>query len=159
MKSPINLVSVSLSFLLISPTAFPLKNAFAHTNEGHNHHNHESHSMEHHHQKLDVSNHDLIPTVQIEAMKDDKKGWNLKIITENFDFAPQEINQESSINQGHGHLYINGEKVTRIYGNWYYISDLPKGENEIKITLNTNLHEDLIYQGTIIGDRTVIINE
>jgi len=115
--------------------------------------------MDHHHQAIDVSSHNFVPAVNIEAIKDNKEGWNLKIVTENFDFAPQEVNQESSINQGHGHLYINGEKITRIYGNLYHISDLPKGENEIKITLNTNLHEDLIYQGTIIGDRTIIINE
>ncbi|AUC62183.1 hypothetical protein AA637_13970 [Cyanobacterium sp. HL-69] len=156
MKSRINLSLLALSCVFISSSSFSLENAFAHSNQEHNHHNNQ---MDHHHQAIDVSSHNFVPAVNIEAIKDNKEGWNLKIVTENFDFAPQEVNQESSINQGHGHLYINGEKITRIYGNWYHISDLPKGENEIKITLNTNLHEDLIYQGTIIGDRTIIINE
>ncbi len=86
------------------------------------------------------------------------KGWNLNIETTNFTFAPETVNQESSPNQGHAHLYINGEKITRIYSNWYHLPELPKGDNEIKITINTNLHEDLIYQGKVIGDRTSINN-
>jgi len=117
------------------------------------------HSAGHSHKILDISDHDLIPTIKIHAYPDKMKGWNILIETTNFTFAPETVNQESSPNQGHGHLYINGEKITRLYSNWYYISDLPKGDHEIKITLNTNLHEDLIYQGQIIGDRTSINNK
>ncbi|WP_241735265.1 hypothetical protein [Cyanobacterium stanieri] len=151
-------MSFGLSFVLLSSSVLVTKNTFAHTNKDNNHHNSPSSSHSHSHKSIDISNHDLIPNIEIEVMEDTMTGWNVKIITDNFTFAPETVNQESNINQGHAHLYINGEKITRIYDNWYYISDLPKGENEIKINLNTNLHEELIYQGTIIGDRTVIIN-
>lgn len=160
MRSPTNLFSFSLSLLLVSLPFAGVRSVTASENQGNeeHHHTHENKNA-HHHKSIDISNHNLIPDVQIEVLEDTMTGWNVKISTENFNFAPDTVNQESSINQGHAHLYINGEKITRIYGNWYYISDLPKGENEIKINLNTNLHEELIYQGEIIGDRTVIIND
>ncbi|AFZ47481.1 hypothetical protein Cyast_1519 [Cyanobacterium stanieri PCC 7202] len=159
MRKTINLFSFSLSCLLISLSVSGIRYGIAHENQGNQHHHTQENEHHHHHTSIDVSDHNLIPRVQIEVLEDAMKGWNVKISTENFDFVPDTVNQESSINQGHGHLYINGEKITRIYGNWHYISELPKGENEIKITLNTNLHEELIYQGEIIGDRTVIIND
>lgn len=114
---------------------------------------------DHSHKTLDISANSAIPTIKIEVYPDKMKGWNLEIKTTNFTFNPETVNQDSNPNKGHAHLYINGKKVTRIYGNWYHISELPKGENEIKVTLNTNLHEDLIYQGNVINDRVMINNQ
>lgn len=129
-------------------------------------HNSQSHSIEmkkegdhHQHKTLEISANSPIPQVEIIAYSDPIKGWNLEIKTTNFNFNPELINKDSNPNEGHAHLYINGEKVTRIYSNWFYISELPKGKNEIKVTLNTNQHEDLVYQGKIIGDTMTIDNQ
>ena len=113
----------------------------------------------HSHKALDISDNSDIPTLAINASPDAIKGWNLEIKTTNFTFTPENLNQASIPNQGHAHLYINGKKVTRIYGNWYYISELPKGDNKIKVTLNTDNHENLVYQGQIISDRIIIKNK
>ena len=149
-----------LSFFL--PEQLFLANAQSHSMDSSNHNHNHSDSAEiqenhHHHKTIEIPSDSDIPTVQIIAYPDTVEGWNLQIKTTNFDFAPESVNKDSNFDQGHAHLFINGQKVTRIYSNWHYISELPQGENEIKVTLNTNQHEDLAYQGKIIED-TIIIN-
>jgi hypothetical protein len=151
---------IFFSMLLLS-LALPLTIAEVQAQHNHNHqqNHHEGKSDNHHsHKTLDISDKSVIPTVKIEVSPDKMKGWNLEIKTTNFTFNPKMINEDSNPNNGHAHLYINGKKVSRIYGNFYYISELPKGENEIKVTLNTNLHEDLIYNKNVIGDQVMINN-
>ncbi|BAQ66347.1 hypothetical protein [Geminocystis sp. NIES-3709] len=121
------------------------------------HNQNNTQSDNHHtHKSIDVSNNSQIPSVKIKVFPDTIKGWNLEIETTNFIFKPETLNRESNSNEGHAHLYINGKKITRIYGKWYHIPDLPKGKNEIKVTLNTNLHEDLIYNGNVISDQIIV---
>jgi hypothetical protein len=113
---------------------------------------------EHHHNLLDVSSHSHVPKVELKVYPDKLKGWNLEIKTTNFTFTPENLGIGNNPSHGHAHLYVNGQKITRIYSNWYYISELPSGENEIKVTLNTDSHQDLVDQGQIIGDRIMINN-
>ena len=110
----------------------------------------------HHHKTVVLSDNQPIPDIDLVVYKDSLKGWNLQIKLENFEFAPEMANQENQLNKGHAHLYINGEKITRLYGDWYYLGDLPPGTNEIKVQLNTNSHESLMYQGKLIEDTEVI---
>ena len=65
----------------------------------------------------------------------------------NFEFAPERVNQASVVTEGHAHLFINGEKITRLYGPWYYLSLLPVGEHELRVELNGNGHETLSAGG------------
>ncbi|BAQ62800.1 hypothetical protein GM3708_3206 [Geminocystis sp. NIES-3708] len=154
---------VFFSIFISSSLFFPMTVLKAQAQAQHNH-NHEQNNYQeksenvHHHQTLDISNKPYIPTIKINVVPDKMKGWNLEIKTTNFTFNPETLNEDSNPNKGHAHLYINEEKVTRIYSNWYHISELPKGENKIKVTLNTNLHEDLIYHGNVIGDQVIIMN-
>lgn len=147
---------LSLSFTLTGLFNYPL--TLVKAGDNHNHHNINSSDNNHSHQTLDISNLAQIPTIKIEVFPDKVKGWNLYLNTSNFEFISPTL-ENSNPNQGHGHLYINGEKVGRIYSNWFYLPELPKGDNEIKVTLNTNNHQDLIYNGKVIGDRIVIKNK
>jgi hypothetical protein len=97
-----------------------------------------------------------VPSVDLVIHEDSVKGWNLELKVSNFNFAPEKINQESNLKEGHAHLYINDQKITRIYGNWYYLPELEPGTNEIKVTLNTNEHENLIYNNSPIQDLEII---
>lgn len=98
----------------------------------------------------------LAPTLSIDIIKDKKAGWLLKLNTMNFQFTPEDANTPHVDNQGHAHLYIDGEKITRLYSNYYYLSDLPKGKHEIKVTLNSNNHEDFTLNGEIIESTKTI---
>ena len=94
------------------------------------------------------------PSVKIRLEKDahTKGALNLFLDLKNFRFAPEEVNKTSKINEGHAHLYLNGKKLTRLYSASYFMDKLPKGNLEIRVTLNTNMHEDLSYLGKLVQD-------
>jgi hypothetical protein len=110
----------------------------------------------HEHKTVIISEDQPIPTIDLVVHQDTIKGWNLEVELNNFIFTPEMVNQENELNKGHAHLYINGEKVTRLYGNWYYLKELPVGKNEIRVIINTNQHEELIYQDNVIQDIEII---
>ncbi len=111
-----------------------------------------THQHSHHqHQQLDVSGLENIPAIKIKLQPDAKSGWNLQIITENFEFAPDQVNQPHQMGKGHAHLYIDGKKIGRLYAHWRHISALSVGKHQIKVTLNTNDHQDYAKNGVVIG--------
>lgn len=82
-------------------------------------------------------------------------GYNLEIITARYDLGPPpktfttmedlmaaHRNEETCFLQGHAHLYINGEKVTRIYGRQLHLPAelFTDGMNQMNITLNNHAH-------------------
>lgn len=86
-----------------------------------------------------------VPTVSLDVKPDAMSGWNLQVKVTNFAFAPERVNTKGVTTEGHAHLYIDGKKVTRLYGPWYYLSNLSPGQHTITVTLNGNGHEELIY--------------
>lgn len=108
----------------------------------------------HHHGLLDVKEQwpdAAIPNIEIEVLADSMSGWNIKIITENFDFAPDKVNQDATPNEGHAHLFVDNYKFARLYGNWYHLKALTPGKHEVKVTLNANDHSSLGFQGKEIS--------
>ncbi len=111
---------------------------------------------QHNHKTVMIEEGQPIPNLDLVVYEDAIKGWNLEIKLDNFQLTPQDVNSDNQLNQGHAHLFINGKKVTRIYSNWYYLETLPTGSNEIKVSLNTNSHDFLMYQGKMIEDTEII---
>ena len=157
---------------LVSATAIACGHHSIQKSHGDEHKGHEAHH-EHHNQKLVIPENAPVPTVDLIVHPDSHgsspengnrdasaqgadNGWNLEIQVTNFRFAPENVNQESNYEEGHAHLYINGEKITRLYGNWYYLKELPSQRNEVKVSLNANGHEILTYQGKPIEDLEII---
>jgi hypothetical protein len=101
----------------------------------------------HTHEQREVPAGEAVPSVRLVIHPDAHQGWNLEIETTNFQFAPEHINQSSQIHEGHAHLYLDGVKLTRLYGNWFYLNPLEPGTHEITVTLNTNTHETLAVNG------------
>ncbi len=83
------------------------------------------------------------PGLDIKLTKDPKAGWNLQVIPQNFRFAPEHASTADVDGEGHAHVYINGIKLGRLYGNWLHIGELPKGAVEVKVSLNANSHSAL----------------
>lgn len=105
----------------------------------------QSRTEEHHHESsLEVS---AETTVALDVQPDTVSGWNVRIDTSNFTFAPEHAGSTHVEGEGHAHLYVDGQKVARVYGNWYHLESLSPGTHEIKVTLNANSHEVLSYQG------------
>ncbi len=97
-----------------------------------------------------------VPAVDIEVLADPADGWNLHIKTTNFRFTPENVGGLPRDGEGHAHLYINGEKVTRVYGLWFHIISLPAGPCEVAVTLNGNDHRILAAGGRIISASEVV---
>jgi len=83
------------------------------------------------------------PGLEIALIQDPMAGWNLHVIPQNFRFSPENASAADKDGEGHAHVYINGEKLARLYGNWMHIPDLPKGEVEVSVSLNANSHSPL----------------
>ncbi|MFC6636293.1 hypothetical protein GV827_03130 [Sulfitobacter sp. JBTF-M27] len=99
------------------------------------------------------------PRLSIELHPDPLAGFNLHVMTDNFAFSPQNAGVENVTGEGHAHVYINGEKLGRLYGAWMHLDNLPKGEVEVEVTLNTNDHRPLAVDGTPVTARQTITVE
>jgi hypothetical protein len=108
---------------------------------------HEHYGHGHEHGTIELSGEQATPTLRLIAHPDARHGWNLEVQVTDFRFAPERVNQASTPNEGHAHLYINGEKITRLYSNWYYLESLPPGRHEVTVSLNANGHEALTING------------
>ncbi len=97
-----------------------------------------------------------IPSVDLNVHKDSMKGYNLEARVSNFRFAPEDINTADRPGEGHAHLYVNGKKITRLYGSWYYLEKLQPGKNKITVSLNANSHEILTHNGEMIQDTEIV---
>ena len=114
--------------------------------------------MDHDHPLLDIAEGAPVPTVTHLAFPDAMDGFNIQILTENFAFTPAAINGEVEQNEGHAHLYVNGEKIQRVYGNWVHLpaSLLESGANAVTITLNANDHSEWAVDGAVVASTVIV---
>ena len=86
-------------------------------------------------------------SVALEADVDDDGGVNVRIITENWRWSPENVNGAHIAGEGHAHIYADGVKLNRVYGPRYHIAGLEAGERELRVTLNANPHNELRVNG------------
>jgi hypothetical protein len=108
------------------------------------------------HGKIELSGAAQRPSVEIKIHRDPVSGWNIEVITENFRFSPEHAGRKHVPGEGHAHLYIDGVKITRLYGRWYYLGTLSPGTHEIEVTLNANSHDDFTVHGEKISDSETV---
>lgn len=70
----------------------------------------------------------------------DGDGWQIQVEAEDFTFSKDLVDLYHVPGLGHGHLYVGGMKLGRLYKPKASIGALPKGRHEIRVTLNTNDH-------------------
>ena len=110
----------------------------------------------HSHAALEIPAGQPIPKVTLKVHPDPDRGWNLELQVENFSFAPERIGLSSLPSEGHAHLYINGEKIGRLYGAWHHLPSLPPGRHTLKVNLNANDHRTLMNQGEEIAASVMV---
>lgn len=79
-------------------------------------------------------------------------GWEVAVATEQFTFSRPIEGMGHVPGYGHGHLYLNGVKLQRMYEPKAQIGALPPGKYEISVTLNTNDH-----RAYVVGDVPVYV--
>lgn len=144
------------------------------TMEGHDHSDPAQHSSTESHGHMDQSamGHDAMdhdrpleidatdaPAVNIKVTPDPMAGHNLHIMVENFKFAPERASMDHVPGEGHAHVYVNGTKLARAYGNWLHLDTLPKGDVTVEVSLNANHHQPLWVAGKPIKASTTLVIE
>ncbi len=84
-----------------------------------------------------------VPKIKVNILSDATGGWNVHIITENFKFSPENVNEAPVDGEGHAHIFINDVKFARVYSPWFHIGKLPSGKVSIRVALNANNHQTL----------------
>ena len=80
-------------------------------------------------------------SVSIRVEPDPLGGANLFITdTPGFSFAPQNVGGDHVQGEGYALVYVNGVKVSRVYGNAHQLGQMAEGNNEVRVTLNANNH-------------------
>ena len=113
--------------------------------------------MKHHHKIYNATK--PYPEIQLKVDKDNMDGFNLSIVTRNFRFTPKKVNQTNSPNEGHAHVYINGDKI-RQYSPYFHLSSklLHKGKNKIRVSLHANDHSHFVVDMKNI-QQTIFVKE
>jgi hypothetical protein len=104
----------------------------------------------------------LTPSVSFNIYRDLMEGYNLFVETKAFNITvPMRGTADSieNILQGHAHLYINGDKKMRVYGDKIHIplKWLKDGINSITLSINNHQHETFTLDNKEIQS-TMIIN-
>ncbi len=93
---------------------------------------------------------DSLMSVSLDLVPGVDTGANLYLETHGFTFAPEDAGGAHVAVEGHAHVYVNGVKIGRIYGNAFPLTKLAEGENEVRVTLNTNDHGDYTWNGELV---------
>lgn len=99
---------------------------------------------------------DAAPYVDLQLIPLADGGYNVRIQTLNFTFAPQKVGMEPQADEGHAHLYIDGIKIARIYSEWFHLDVLPADAEMVSVGLYANNHQPLAVDGAPISDMVVI---
>lgn len=111
----------------------------------------------HAHSLLEVAAAGAPRILELKVVEDAKSGFNLFLVTENFEFAPELASQQHAAGKGHGHVYVDGVKVSRLYGNAYHLEGLKPGEHRIEVVLNTNDHREYAVGGDKISAAATVV--
>lgn len=108
----------------------------------------------HHHDLIELAHLSKVPTIDLKVDRDRMSGWNLFLDTTGFEFTPQNLDTRNAEQlegaEGHAHLYIDNEKIARLYSPWFHITGLAPGKHTIKVSLNSNRHESFAINGKVI---------
>lgn len=129
--------------------------AAAHAHDGHAHGS-DTHADTHAAMSHEPLESEIPVIVAIETDVEDGGGVNVHIGTRLWNWAPQNVNAAHIPGEGHAHIYVDGEKINRVYGPYYHIPKLSPGDHEIRVTLNANSHNDLTLNGEPIEATTTV---
>ncbi len=86
------------------------------------------------------------PTIAVSVTRDGD-GWAATVETTDFRFARDLVDGPHEPGTGHGHVYLGGLKLQRLYEPGFRVGALPPGDYELRVTLNTNDHRTYMVEG------------
>lgn len=115
------------------------------------------HSMHGAEAVFEISNKQSSPEIMMSVVQGSDKKWRVEVNAENFNFFEPVVEPLVHKNgQGHGHLYLNGLKLQRMYTGSAMIGVLPLGQHTVSVTLNTNDHKAYSVDGKLLSSDVTI---
>ncbi len=99
------------------------------------------------------------PSIEMDVTPTDGGGWRVELMTENFTFDEEQDPPVHVPGHGHGHLYIDGLKIGRMYAPVAEFGRLPPGRYTVSVSLNTNTHLPYTNDDGVVSAETAIISE
>lgn len=111
-----------------------------------------------HEHNLKMVSADEAPSVDIRVLEDSEMAgqYNIRIQTENFSFTPESVGSEHVLGEGYAKVFVDDVRISRAYGSWYHLPRLEPGEHIIKVTLNTNDHQEYATDENFLFDTETI---
>ena len=85
-----------------------------------------------------------VPTISLDVKKDPTGGFNVHVITKNFRWSPEKASTTHVEGEGHAHVYLAGQKIIRLYNNWFHLNTFQfatnSGEQLLRVELVGNDH-------------------
>jgi hypothetical protein len=96
------------------------------------------------------------PKLALTATPDPMGGFNLRVKMANFRLAPGRTGGKPAAGEGHLHLYVDGQKLTRLYGPWFYLEGLGQGAHALRVEAVANNHAPYHRDGEPIFATTAV---
>ena len=116
-------------------------------------HTHDAHS---HDEPIEVEFAGPVPTLSVEVLPDPKSGYNAFIKVDGIVLSGDHASQEPVDGEGHLNIYVNGQKIGRLYGGATHIGALPEGDLEIMVAAYSNDHQPYVVDGQPVEAQTTI---
>lgn len=88
-----------------------------------------------------------VPRLSLSVTGSQEEGYTVTIATQNLTMTEPVEGMGHMPGYGHGHLYLDGVKLQRLYTTTARIGALPPGEHLIRVTLNSNDHRAYVTDG------------
>lgn len=95
------------------------------------------------------------PAVSLSAQISDG-GLTVDLQSDEFTFREDLLDGPHVPGTGHGHLYVGGLKLQRLFGSRAEIGALPPGSHVVRVTLNTNDHRAYVVEDEPVTATTTI---
>lgn len=103
---------------------------------------------------------EVAPTGTLEVQKDPTGGFNVHVLTSNFVWRPEMASKKYFVGEGHAHVYLDGQKIMRIYNEWFHLNTYQfatrAGEQLLSIEFVGNDHAPYAIRGVPIGIEQIV---
>ncbi|MEZ5166616.1 MAG: hypothetical protein R2695_09005 [Acidimicrobiales bacterium] len=99
---------------------------------------------------------DATMSLALEVVPDPKSGWNAFVTVDGVLLSPEHASSAHVDGEGHMHIYVNGQKLGRLYGTATHIATLPEGTVEITVSANTNDHRPYEIDGAPVEAHSTV---
>ena len=100
------------------------------------------------------------PQATLEVKKDPTGGFNVHVKTTNFVWRPEMASKKYFVGEGHAHVYLDGQKIMRIYNEWFHLNTYQfatrAGEQLLSIEFVGNDHAPYAIRGVPIGIEQIV---